>query len=149
MDNQEKIENLVDELYVLHKDAGERMVELTKENKKVLNEMYNIQQDMKKFVKKEVVGARNSNTIFVYIIFGSFIIVMAGFIYSMWSMNDGVEYHREFMAKQNKGLYQLAEKMDTTMQNLYTEQKKFIKENKCQEGMVKKNTEANKKSKGK
>jgi hypothetical protein len=148
MDNQEKIENLVDELYVLHKDVGERMVELTKENKKVLNEMYNIQQDMKKFVKKEVAGVRNSNTIFVYIIFGSFIIVMAGFIYSMWSMNDGVEYHREFMAKQNRGLYQLAEKMDTTIKNFYTEQKKFIKENQCKEGMVKKNTEANKKSKG-
>ena len=149
MDNQEKIENLVDELYVLHKDAGERMVELTKENKKVLNDMYNIQQDMKKFVKKDVAGARNSNSIFMYIIFGSFIMVMTGFIYSMWSMNDGVEYHREFMAEQNKGLYQLAEKMDTTMQNLYTEQKKFIKENQCKEGVVKKNTEANKKSKGK
>ena len=148
MDNQEKIENLVDELYVLHKDAGERMVELTKENKKVLNDMYNIQQDMKKFVKKDVAGARNSNSIFMYIIFGSFIMVMTGFIYSMWSMNDGVEYHREFMAEQNKGLYQLAEKMDTTMQNLYTEQKKFIKENQCKEGVVKKNREANKKSKG-
>ena len=72
MDNQEKIENLVDELYVLHKDAGERMVELTKENKEVLNELYNIQQDMKKFVKKEVERARNSNSLFVYIIFGSF-----------------------------------------------------------------------------
>lgn len=148
MDNQEKIENLVDELYVLHKDAGERMVELTKENKKVLNEMYNIQQDMKKFVKKEVERARNSNSLFVYIIFGSFIMVMTGFIYSMWSMNDGVEYHREFMAKQNKGLYQLAKNMDATMQNLYTEQKKFIKENQCKEGVVKHNTKANKKSKG-
>jgi hypothetical protein len=32
---------------------------------------------------------------------------------------------------------------------LYLEQKKFIEENKCQEGVVKKNTEAKKKSNGK
>lgn len=111
--------------------------------------MYNIQQDMKKFVKKDVAGARNSSTLFVYIIFGSFIIVMAGFIYSMWSMNDGVEYHRKFMAKQNKGLYQLAEKMDTTMQNLYTEQKKFIEEHKSKNAVSKKEVPSNKKLKGK
>jgi len=42
----------------------------------------------------------------------------------------------------------LAKNMDATMQNLYTEQKKFIKENQCKEGVVKQNTKANKKSKG-
>ena len=47
MNNQEKTENLVEELYVLHKEAGERMVKLTEENKRTVQEVHKIQKDIK------------------------------------------------------------------------------------------------------
>ena len=59
MNNQKKIEDLVDELYALQKQSGERMVKLTEENKKTLDEMQKIQFEMEVFVKK---GAKEAQT---------------------------------------------------------------------------------------
>jgi hypothetical protein len=95
MDNQEKIENLVDELYVLHKDAGERMVELTKENKETLNEMQRSQRKMREFVEEKVVHEQRWNMRFMLILFGMFILMVAIISYAMLSFRSEVSYSIE------------------------------------------------------
>ena len=74
MNNQEKTENLVEELYVLHKEAGERMVKLTEENKRTVQEVHKIQKDIKRFVKEELEEEKKGNSLIMYIILVLFII---------------------------------------------------------------------------
>ena len=54
MDNQEKIQELSDELYVLHNEARKRMTKLTEENKKSAQLLHNIQHNMEICVNKEL-----------------------------------------------------------------------------------------------
>lgn len=142
MDNQEKIENLVDELYVLHKDAGERMVQLTKENKETLNEMQRSQRKMREFVEEKVVQEQRWNMRFMLILFGMFILMVAIISYAMLSFRSEVSYSI-------KELTDSGREANGVTARLYLEQKKFIEENKCTPEEIKKSTEARKKSKGK
>ena len=141
MDNQEKIENLVDELYVLHKDAGERMVELTKENKETLNEMQRSQRKMREFVEEKVVQEQRWNMRFMLILFGMFILMVAIISYAMLSFRSEVSYSIKELADTGR-------EANGVTARLYLEQKKYIEENKCATKEIKKNMEANKKSKG-
>ena len=124
MDNQEKIENLVDELYVLHKDAGERMVQLTKENKETLNEMQRSQRKMREFVEEKVVHEQRWNMRFMLILFGMFILMVAIISYAMLSFRSEVSYSIEELTDTGR-------ETNGVMARLYLEQKKFIEENKC------------------
>ena len=142
MDNQEKIENLVDELYILHKDAGERMVQLTKENKETLNEMQGSQRKMREFVEEKVVQEQRWNMRFMLILFGMFILMVAIISYAMLSFRSEVSYSI-------KELTDTGREANGVMARLYLEKKKFIEENKCATKEIKKNTEAKKKSNGK
>jgi len=142
MDNQEKIENLVDELYVLHKDAGERMVELTKENKETLNEMQRSQRKMREFVEEKVVHEQRWNMRFMCVLAVMFVLMVAIISYVVFSFRSEVSYSIEELTDS-------ARESNGVTARLYLEQKKFIEENKCTTKELKKNTEANKKSKGK
>lgn len=142
MDNQDKIENLVDELYVLHKDAGERMVELTKENKETLNEMQRSQRKMREFVEEKVAQEQRWNMRFMCVLAVMFVLMVAIISYVIFSFRSEVSYSIEELADTGR-------EANGVMARLYLEQKKFIEENKCATKEIKKSTEANKKSKGK
>lgn len=142
MDNQDKIENLVDELYVLHKDAGERMVELTKENKETLNEMQRSQRKMREFVEEKVAHEQRWNMRFMCVLAVMFVLMVAIISYVIFSFRSEVSYSIEELADTGR-------EANGVMARLYLEQKKFIEENKCATKEIKKSTEANKKSKGK
>lgn len=149
MDNQEKIENLVDELYVLHKEAGERMVKLTEDNKNTVQEVHKIQKNMEGFVKEELEEEKKGNSFIMYIILASFIIASGVYIYSMLSMRNKVNNYTEEVEERARSLHILASDMNYVMNELYKEQKKFLEDNKCNIEVNKKSTENKKKAKGK
>lgn len=149
MDNQEKIENLVDELYVLHKEAGERMVKLTEDNKNTVQEVHKIQKNMEEFIKEELEEEKKGNNFIMYIILASFIIASVVYIYSMLSMRNKVNNYTEAVAERARSLHTLASDMNYVMNELYKEQKKFLEDNKSNIEGNKKSTEDKKKGKGK
>ena len=131
MDNQEKIENLVDELYVLHKDAGERMVELTKENKETLNEMQRSQRKMKEFVEEKVAHEQRWNMRFMCVLAVMFVLMVAIISYVIFSFRSEVSYSIEELTDS-------ARESNGVTARLYLEQKKFIEENKHNSEEIKK-----------
>ena len=84
MDQQQRIEELIDELYAVQKQAGDRMVELTNENKWILDKQErNVSKsidDVRKY-SKILVGA----TLAVYIVGG----VVLGWLIYRWT--EGVK----------------------------------------------------------
>lgn len=149
MDNQEKIQELVDELYVLHNEAGKRMTKLTEENKKSVQEVHKIQQNMERFVKKEFEEEKSDNRFYIYIILISFIISSVTYIYSMLSMRSNVDHYTEVVESRTESLHTLASKMNYVMNELYKEQKKFLEDNKCNIEGNKKGSETKNKVKSK
>lgn len=142
MDNQEKIENLVDELYVLHKEAGKRMVKLTEENKKTLNEMQDSQKKMREFVEEKVESEQRWNMRFMWFIFWIFVIIIAIIIYVMVSFRSEVKYSI-------RDITNTVRENDGVTAKLYLEQKEFIEKYQCNPEESKKNAENKKKLKGK
>lgn len=149
MNNQEKTENLVEELYVLHKEAGERMVKLTEENKRTVQEVHKIQKDIKRFVKEELEEEKKGNSLIMYIILVSFIIASGVYIYSMLSMKSRANDYTEAVEKKSNHLYELARDMNKAMNMLYKEQQQFLEDNKCTVEEKKQNTVTKNKPKGK
>jgi len=131
MDDKEKIESLIDELYVLHKGAGERMLKLGNENKKVVDNMHKIQIGMETLFLKQLEKEKKGNNFIVYVMFVSLMIVAGFFVYSMLSMKSKVTSYTEVVERQSDKLYKLASDMNYVMNELYKEQKQFLKENKC------------------
>ena len=131
MDNKEKMENLVDELYIMHKDSGERILRFTSENQRILNNINRTQGDMEELVREEMTKVSNKNDIFTTIMFFAFVIAAGLIIYSTISMKNKVNSYTELVARQSKKLYELASDMNYVMNELYKEQKEFLKENKC------------------
>jgi cytoskeletal protein RodZ len=124
MDNQEKIQELVDELYVLHKEAGERMVKLTEENKKTLNEMQDSQKKMREFVEEKVASEQRWNMRFIWFIFWIFVIIIAIIIYVIIFFRSEVKYSI-------RDITNTVRENDGVTARLYLEQKEFIEKNKC------------------
>ena len=131
MDNKEKMENLVDELYIMHKDSGERILRFTSENQRILNNINRTQGDMEELVREEMTKVINKNDIFTTIMFFAFVIAAGLIIYSTISMKNKVNSYTELVARQSNKLYELASDMNYVMNELYKEQKEFLKENKC------------------
>jgi hypothetical protein len=131
MDNKEKMENLVDELYIMHKDSGERILRFTSENQRILNNINRTQGDMEELVREEMTKVSNKNDIFTTIMFFAFVIAAGLIIYSTISMKNKVNSYTELVARQSNKLYELASDMNYVMNELYKEQKEFLKENKC------------------
>jgi len=131
MDNKEKMENLVDELYIMHKDSGERILRFTSENQRILNNINRTQGDMEELVREEMTKVSNKNDIFTTIMFFAFVIAAGLIIYSTISMKNKVNSYTELVERQSKKLYELASDMNYVMNELYKEQKQFLKENKC------------------
>ena len=131
MDNKEKMENLVDELYIMHKDSGERILRFTSENQRILNNINRTQGDMEELVREEMTKVSNKNDIFTTIMFFAFVIAAGLIIYSTISMKNKVNSYTELVARQSDKLYKLASDMNYVMNELYKEQKEFLKENKC------------------
>ena len=131
MDNKEKMENLVDELYIMHKDSGERILRFTSENQRILNNINRTQGDMEELVREEMTKVSNKKDIFTTIMFFAFVIAAGLIIYSTISMKNKVNSYTELVERQSKKLYELASDMNYVMNELYKEQKEFLKENKC------------------
>ncbi len=131
MDNKEKMENLVDELYIMHKDSGERILRFTSENQRILNNINRTQGDMEELVREEMIKMSNKKDIFTTIMFFAFVIAAGLIIYSTISMKNKVNSYTELVERQSKKLYELASDMNYVMNELYKEQKEFLKENKC------------------
>ena len=131
MDDKEKIESLIDELYVLHKGAGERMLKLGNENKKVVDNMHKIQIGMETLFLKQLEEEKKGNNFIVCVMFVSLMITAGFFVYSMLSMKSKVASYTEVVERQSDKLYKLASDMNYVMNELYKEQKQFLKENKC------------------
>ena len=149
MDNKEKMENLVDELYIMHKDSGERILRFTSENQRILNNINRTQGDMEELVREEMTKVSNKNDIFTTIMFFAFVIAAGLIIYSTISMKNKVNSYTELVARQSNKLYELASDMNYVMNELYKEQKEFLKENKCNVGEKKESAEAVKKTNNK
>ena len=122
--NEQKIERYIDELYALQKNAGERMVELTEENKKTLNEMQDSQKKMRKFVEEKVESEQRWNMRFMLILLGMFIFIIAIIVYVMISFRSEVKYSI-------KEITNTVRENDGVTARLYLEQKEFIEKNKC------------------
>lgn len=146
MDNKEKMENLVDELYIMHKDSGERILRFTSENQRILNNINRTQGDMEELVREEMTKVSNKNDIFTTIMFFAFVIAAGLIIYSTISMKNKVNSYTELVERQSKKLYELASDMNYVMNELYKEQKEFLKENKCNVVEKKESEEAVKKT---
>ena len=131
MDSKEKMENLVDELYIMHKDSGERILRFTSENQRILNNINRTQGDMEELVREEMIKVSNKKDIFTTIMFFAFVIAAGLIIYSTISMKNKVNSYTELVERQSKKLYELASDMNYVMNELYKEQKEFLKENKC------------------
>ena len=127
MDNKEKMENLVDELYIMHKDSGERILRFTSENQRILNNINRTQGDMEELVREEMTKVSNKNDIFTTIMFFAFVIAAGLIIYSTISMKNKVNSYTELVERQSKKLYELASDMNYVMNELYKEQKQFLK----------------------
>jgi K+-transporting ATPase A subunit len=122
MNNQEKIEGLVDELYALQKQAGERMVKLTEENKKTLDEMQNSQKEMREFVEKKVAEEQRWNIRFMLYLFVIFVVVGIVISYALYSFRNEVSYSI-------KELTNTTRETNGVTARLYLEQKEFIEKN--------------------
>ena len=146
MDSKEKMENLVDELYIMHKDSGERILRFTSENQRILNNINRTQGDMEELVREEMTKVSNKNDIFTTIMFFAFVIAAGLIIYSTISMKNKVNSYTELVERQSKKLYELASDMNYVMNELYKEQKEFLKENKCNVVEKKESEEAVKKT---
>lgn len=146
MDNKEKMENLVDELYIMHKDSGERILRFTSENQRILNNINRTQGDMEELVREEMIKVSNKKDIFTTIMFFAFVIAAGLIIYSTISMKNKVNSYTELVERQSKKLYELASDMNYVMNELYKEQKEFLKENKCNVVEKKESEEAVKKT---
>ena len=131
MYNKEKMENLVDELYIMHKDSGERILRFTSENQRILNNINRTQGDMEELVREEMTKVSNKNDIFTTIMFFAFVIAAGLIIYSTISMKNKVNSYTELVERQSKKLHELASDMNYVMNELYKDQKEFLKENKC------------------
>ena len=143
------MENLVDELYIMHKDSGERILRFTSENQRILNNINRTQGDMEELVREEMTKVSNKNDIFTTIMFFAFVIAAGLIIYSTISMKNKVNSYTELVARQSDKLYKLASDMNYVMNELYKEQKEFLKENKCNVGEKKESAEAVKKTNNK
>ena len=146
MDNKEKMENLVDELYIMHKDSGERILRFTSENQRILNNINRTQGDMEELVREEMTKVSNKKDIFTTIMFFAFVIAAGLIIYSTISMKNKVNSYTELVERQSKKLYELASDMNYVMNELYKEQKEFLKKNKCNVVEKKESAEAAKKT---
>ena len=146
MDNKEKMENLVDELYIMHKDSGERILRFTSENQRILNNINRTQGDMEELVREEMIKVSNKKDIFTTIMFFAFVIAAGLIIYSTISMKNKVNSYTELVERQSKKLYELASDMNYVMNELYKEQKEFLKKNKCNVVEKKESEEAVKKT---
>ena len=91
----------------------------------------------------------NKNDIFTTIMFFAFVIAAGLIIYSTISMKNKVNSYTELVARQSDKLYKLASDMNYVMNELYKEQKEFLKENKCNVGEKKESAEAVKKTNNK
>lgn len=145
MDSKEKMENLVDELYIMHKDSGERILRFTSENQRILNNINRTQGDMEELVREEMTKVSNKNDIFTTIMFFAFVIAAGLIIYSTISMKNKVNSYTELVERQSKKLYELASDMNYVMNELYKEQKEFLKENKSNVAEKKESTQDAKK----
>lgn len=146
MDNKEKMENLVDELYIMHKDSGERILRFTSENQRILNNINRTQGDMEELVREEMTKVSNKNDIFTTIMFFAFVIAAGLVTYNTMSMKSKIRSYTELVERQSNKLYELASDMNYVMNELYKEQKEFLKENKCNVVEKKESEEAVKKT---
>lgn len=96
---------------------------------------------MREFVEEKVVQEQRWNMRFMLILFGMFILMVAIISYSMISFRSEVSYSIKELADTGR-------EANGVTARLYLEQKKYIEENKCATKEIKKNMEANKKSKG-
>lgn len=127
MDNQEKMESLVDELYIMHKDSGERILRFTNENQRILNNINRTQESMDNLVREEMAKSYVLTVIMLFVF-----ITAAGLVtYNTMSMKSKVRSYTELVERQSNKLYELASDMNYVMNELYKEQKQFLKENKC------------------
>ena len=147
--NEQKIERCIDDLYALQKNAGERMVELTEENKSVARDMFKIQDRMNRFYQQKMENIENNNGTIGGVILIISIIALIVFLLCVWSMKSMVTENAEILEARSDNLYKVNKEIADIMNSLYKDQMKFIEENKCSLEESKKNTEENKKSKGK
>ena len=130
----------------MHKDSGERILRFTSENQRILNNINRTQGDMEELVREEMTKVSNKNDIFTTIMFFAFVIAAGLIIYSTISMKNKVNSYTELVERQSKKLYELASDMNYVMNELYKEQKEFLKENKCNVVEKKESEEAVKKT---
>ena len=119
MENKE-MERYIDELYTIQKEAGNRMVKLTEENKKMFSKMKSLQEEMKEFVEEKVERESKINMYFTFGLFGVFLVVVGALLYTVFSFRSEMSYN---IGK----ITELGRDMNTVMNNLYLEQRRFIK----------------------
>lgn len=147
--NEQKIERYIDELYALQKNAGERMVELTEENKTIARDMFKIQDRMNSFYQEKMENVENNNGTIGGVILIISIIGLVVFLLCVWSMKSMVTENVEILEARSDNLYKVNKEIADIMNSLYKDQMKFIENNKCNIEGNKKSTENKKKGKGK
>jgi hypothetical protein len=131
MDQQQRIEELIDELYAVQKQAGDRMVELTNENKWILDKQErNVTRsidDVRKY-SKILVGA----TLAVCIVGGT----VLGWLIHGWC--EGVKSDIYWTYKEVKKVVGKQEELKNMLEEL-TKEKKVSKGNEALSNLKKSN----------
>ena len=131
MDQQQRIEELIDELYAVQKQAGDRMVELTNENKWILDKQErNVTRsidDVRKY-SKILVGV----TLAVCIVGGT----VLGCLIHGWC--EGVKSDIYWMYKEVKKVVGKQEELKNMLEEL-TKEKKVSKGNEALSNLKKSN----------
>jgi len=131
MDQQQRIEELIDELYAVQKQAGDRMVELTNENKWILDKQErNVTRsidDVRKY-SKILVGV----TLAVCIVGGT----VLGWLIHGWC--EGVKSDIYWMYKEVKKVVGKQEELKNMLEEL-TKEKKVSKGNEALSNLKKSN----------